>query len=316
VIGASGFVGRRVVEILSTADGLRPIAAARKRGAAQGAEWRLCDATDEASLIAALEGAAYAVNCVAGDAASMVAATRHLCQAARRSGLQRIVHLSSMAVYGRATGLIEESHALDGEGGSYAHAKVACEGLLRDFVRAGGDAVILRPGCIHGARSEQWTGRIGRLLRRHRIGDLGAAGDGLCNLVPVDDVAAAILAAIRKPGLAGEAFNLGDPDPGTWNDYFVRFGRAIGATPVRRVSARWLKLETKALAIPLKLGQIAAARTGLSRFVPDPIPGSLLALWQQDIQLDHRKADSRLGFPRTPPEQALANAAAWFRTRH
>jgi len=313
VIGANGFVGRRVVEILATTDGMRPIAVARKPGAAQGIEWRTCDATDASSLNAALDGAAYAVNCVAGDAASMVAATRHLCRAARSSGLRRVVHLSSMAVYGPATGLVEETHALDGAGGSYAQAKVECEALLRDFGQAGGDAVILRPGCIHGPRSEQWTARIGRLLRRHRIGDLGVAGDGLCNLVPVDDVAAAIVAAIRQPGLAGEAFNLGDPDPGTWNVYFMRFGRAIGATPVRRVSPRWLKLESKVLAIPLKLGEIAAGRTGLSRFVPDPIPGSLLALWRQDIQLDHRKADARLGFARTPPEQALASAAAWFR---
>jgi nucleoside-diphosphate-sugar epimerase len=308
VVGANGFVGSQVVRHLAAAEGLRPIAAARRPapGGADGVEWRVCDATNPASVATALAGAAYAVNCVGGNADTMLAATRNLCLAARSAGLRRIVHVSSMAVYGAATGLVDEMRPLDPGAGRYAKAKIACEALVQEFAAAGGDAVVLRPGCIHGPRSKQWTARIGRLLRRHRIGDLGPAGDGFCNLVPVDDVAAAIVAALRQPGIAGEAFNLGDPDPGTWNRYFIGFARAIGATPVRRISARWLKLETTLLAPPLKLLQIAAL---------DPVPKSLLALWRQDIRLDHRKADAQLGFARTPPDQALAGAAAWFRAR-
>ncbi len=317
VVGANGFVGRRVVQSLHATEGLRPIIAARKAApaAAGEIEQRVCDAADPASMAAALNGASYAVNCVAGDADTMVTATRNLCAAARAAGLRRIVHLSSMAVYGPATGLVNEAAPLDTRAGWYAEAKVACEALMRDFTQAGGDAVILRPGCIHGPRSEQWTGRIGRLLRRHRVGDLGAAGDGLCNLVHIDDVAAAVVAAIQRPGIAGEAFNLGDRDPGTWNSYFMRFAQAIGATPVRRISGRWLKIETKLLAPLLKVGQIAGGRVGLGQLAADPLPGSLLSLWQQDIQLDHRKADDYLGFARTPPDAALASAAAWFTNR-
>ena len=316
VVGANGFVGRRVVQGLSATQGFQPIIAARRASPGAGdIPWRACDATNPASIAAALAGASYAINCVAGDAATMVAATRNLCAAAPAAGLRRIVHLSSMAVYGSATGLVDEAQRLDPTGGWYAEAKVACEAIVAEFTQSGGDAVILRPGCIHGPRSEQWTARIGRLLQRHRIGDLGAAGDGVCNLVAVDDVAAAAAAALRRPGIGGEAFNLGDPDPGTWNDYFIRFARAIGATPVRRITSRWLKIETKVLAPLLKVGQIAAGRVGLDRLAADPLPGSLLSLWRQDIQLDHRKADAGLGFARTPPQAALASAAAWFTTR-
>ncbi len=314
VLGANGFVGRRVVQLLDATAGFRPIIAARKP--VQGAvESRICDAADAASVAAALSGASFAVNCVAGDAATMLAATRNLCAASRAAGLRRIVHLSSMAVYGPATGVVDEAHELDASGGWYAEAKIACEALVRDFAQQGGDAVILRPGCIHGPRSEQWTGRIGRLLQRHRVGDLGVAGDGVCNLVPIDDVAAAVVAALQRPGIAGEAFNLADRDPGTWNAYFMRFAQAIGATPVQRITGRWLKVETKLLAPALKIGQIAAGRAGLARLSVDPLPGSLLALWRQDIQLDHRKADALLGFARTPQDAALASAAAWFTGR-
>lgn len=315
VLGAGGFVGRSVVQCLAATPGLRPIGAGRRAPAGGlGIEWRVCDATDAPSVAAAAIGCGYAVNCVAGDAATMLAATRALCAAAQAGGLRRVAHISSMAVYGGATGLMEEAHRLDSGGSWYGAAKIACEGVMAAFGAAGGAGVILRPGCIHGPHSEQWTGRIGRLLRQHRIGDLGVAGDGVCNLITAADVAGAVVAALQRPGVAGEAFNLGDPAPDRWNDYFSRFARAIGATPLSRITGRWLKLE-KLFAAPLKLGQMAAQRAGLGRLAPEPLAPGLLALWRQDIALDHRKADALLGFARTPPDLALAAAASWFKAQ-
>jgi nucleoside-diphosphate-sugar epimerase len=314
VLGANGFVGRRVVQYLAATETFRPIAAVRKpvRNDTTDVEWRICDAVDAASVAAALADCAYAVNCVGGDAKTMEAATHNLCQGGMTAKLRRIVHVSSMSVYGPVTGLIEEKQPLDPSGSWYARAKVASEAMMQRFAAAGGDGVILRPGCIHGPESEQWTILIGRLLASHRIGDLGLAGDGLCNLTYIDDIAAAVVAALQRPGIAGEAFNVSDPDPGPWNRYFVAFGRGIGATPVRRISLPWLRVET-ALAAPLKLASIAAGLAGIGRLPFDPLPRSLLPLWRQDIQLDHRKADAGLGFARTAPDQAIAHAAAWFK---
>jgi nucleoside-diphosphate-sugar epimerase len=315
VIGAQGFVGRRVVQYLKATQDFRPISAARRRSRndTSEVEWRQCDATDPDSMAAALRGCLYAVNCVAGDARTMEVATYNLCQEAGAVGLRRIVHLSSMSVYGPATGLIDETQRLDSSAGWYASANVASEELMRKYIDSGGDGVILRPGCIHGPESEQWTILIGRLLRSFRIGDLGASGDGLCNLTYIDDVADAVITALRKPGIAGEVFNISDPNPKPWNSYFVAFARAIGATPVRRISPRWLKTEAL-LAAPLKVAAIAAAYAGVGRLPFDPVPRSLLPLWRQDIQLDHRKADAGLGFVRTAPDEAITRSASWFKS--
>jgi len=133
VVGANGFVGRRVVQSLRETQGLRPIIAARKSAPAGDIEQRICDAADAASMAAALQGASYAVNCVAGDADTMVTATRNLCAGARAAGLRRVVHLSSMAVYGPATGLVDESAPLDTRAGWW---KPRVDSVARPLTRA------------------------------------------------------------------------------------------------------------------------------------------------------------------------------------
>jgi nucleoside-diphosphate-sugar epimerase len=316
VLGAGGFVGRRVVHTLAESGWARPIAGVRRAGTDAGAAATALtvDATDPASVARALAGADFVVNCVGGDARVLAEGARCLFDGAGRvDTLERVVHLSSMAVYGTATGRVGEAAPLRPDGGWYSEAKVRAEESARTYARAGGRVVILRPGCIYGPGSEPWTGRIGRWLRAGRIGDLGAAGDGTSNLVLIDDVVAAVLAALQEPRADGRAFDLADPAAGTWNRYFVRFARAIGSTPVRRISSRRLRLETAILAPLLKIAEIATGRRAAGRLrLPAPIPPSLARLWQQDIQLDSRPAEDLLQVAWTPLDRGLDAAARWL----
>jgi nucleoside-diphosphate-sugar epimerase len=309
VLGAGGFIGRHMTAGLSAA-GLKVLAGVRRPGnLPAGTEARALDATDPASLRTALQGVGAVVNCVAAAPEAMIQATRALAEAA---GPRRIVHLSSMAVYGAATGLAEEDAPLAPEG-DYGESKAESERILRAHAASGGDVLMLRPGCVHGPGSEGWTARPARLLRAGRLGDLGPAGDGICNLTAVADLVAATLAALHlpadHPATTGGSFNISDPNPGDWNAYFLHLARAIGATPLRRLPHWRIRAEGLA-AFPLKALEIAGRKARLR--TPDPIPPSLLRLFRQDITLDHRRADATLHFPRTPPEVALAEAAAWF----
>lgn len=293
VLGATGYVGRHVVQALAATDWAEPIAASR-RGAVP------VDAANTAALANALQQADAVVNAMAAAPQDMVVQAQAL-RAALSGKPVRLVHFSSMAAYGNVEGAIDESQPLLGDLGPYSAAKAQTERMLRDCA----DTVMLRPGCIYGDGSPQWSVRIARLLRAHRIGDLGAAGDGCSNLVHVRDVAQAVLAALRRPGAGGQAYNLAMAQAPTWNDYFVAYARALGATPVSRIGARQLKLETRLLAPVLKITEIAGRRMGLAQRLPPPLPPSLLRLWQQDIRLTSDKAQRELGLQWTPWREAL-----------
>jgi nucleoside-diphosphate-sugar epimerase len=160
-----------------------------------------------------------------------------------------------------------------------------------------------------------WSARIAQLLLHHRLGDLGAAGDGCCNLLFIDDLVAAVLLALRRTELRGLAINLAMPELLTWNEYLVRFALALRATPVRRVSRRRLVVEAKLLAPPLKILEIAGNRLGrnlLNGF--PPLTASLLGTCSQEIRLDTDRAQRLLGVQWTPLEQGLKRAADWCLT--
>ena len=227
----------------------------------------------------------------------------------------RIIHMSSMSVYGSAEGLIGESAALIGDLGPYSRAKVVAETVISRYPHA----VIFRPGCVFGPGSEQWSVRIARLLCARRLGDLGAAGDGCCNLVHVDDVVAAISRALSNPKTDGQSFNLAVANAPSWNEFLTRYAIALGAVPVRRITGRRLRIETKLLAPPLKIAQILGRTARINaRLLPPPIPPSLLRLMAQDIRLDSRAAVSALGLTWKDLDASIHETARWVlqQTRH
>jgi nucleoside-diphosphate-sugar epimerase len=252
------------------------------------------------------------VNCVAGSGDAIAQGARVLVDAAHDAGCPRIVHLSTMSVYGALEGEVHEESPRDPSIGWYARAKCEAEDIIARFA---GMVVMLRPGCVWGPGSELWVGRIGRLLRAHRLGDLGVAGDGWSNLVAVDDVCAAIVASLRldtAPGMP-RVFNLAAPDSPRWNDYFTDLALAIGATPVRRLSPRRLKLDAKLAGPPLKVREIVVKKAhGSTRALPDPLPPGLLGVFERHLHLRSDRAERELGLVWTPYPRMLRESAAWF----
>lgn len=313
VLGASGFIGRRVFEALAATDWAHPIPAGRggQHTVAAAREEYICvDGTDTTAVRQALSGAAGVVNCIAGDEQVIVASARALSEASRNLAPSfRIVHLSSMAAYGSVSGLVEESTRLLGNLGPYSAAKAEAEAIISEAP----DVVILRPGIVYGPQSPWWSDRIARLLVTGRLGILERDGNGLCNLVYVNDVAKAVVRAFERAGIERQAFNLAAPQPPTWNEYFSQYACALRASPLRPMPRTRLNVELNVLGPALKLLEIAARLAhcrGCDRW--PPIRPWLLTLCRHKIALDTGRAERVLGIAWTPLEQGLRSAAEWF----
>ena len=314
VLGGSGYIGSRLVTLLRESGTARVTSASSRANPGEPGRLRL-DTRNGPAVAEALRGMDALVNCVAGDASSIAQGARILAQAAAGAKCPRVVHLSTMSVYGALEGLVDERASRGRLLGWYDGAKREAEQHVTDYVAGGGTAVVLRPGCVWGPGCELWVGRVGRWLRSHRLGDLGAAGDGWSNLVHVDDVCLAALRALELPLAPGESriYNLAAADSPRWNEYFLDLALAIGATPVRRLSPLQLKLDARVAGPALHVLRKGLQRMGRPvRSVPEPITPGLLGLWQRHLRLDSRAAAKDLKLDWTPYPAALQEAAAWF----
>lgn len=268
VTGSAGFIGSAVEKALSEAGydvraGVRNTARPQRPGVVTVP----CDLDRPEQVRLAVQGADAVVHCAYGDAAAMPRQCAALLDAMSAAGVTRLVHFSSIAVYGDAP-MPDADAPIAGAAleGDYAKGKGVCEKLVRDWV--GSDpqrrVMILRPGIVYGAGSPFWIEKLSRRIEAGMWGDFGAAGEAPVPLVHVDDVAEAACAALAKSTQMRariETVDLVGPQTPTWNAYAQAVANALSAGPLPRVGPvrlAWWRL----LALPAK----AWRRLGLPGF--------------------------------------------------
>ena len=256
VTGATGDVGRQVTARL-LADGVAVRALCRSESHALPSEVEVArgDLTAPQTLEAALAGADAVVHCAAhlgGGGRALhcrvnVAGTRALLAAAQRTRVGRVVHLSTVAVYGRKGDgqLVRPADGYDPFPelrDDYAWSKIGAERWVHLYRFHGGlDAVVLRPGIVYGGRRD-FVARVARRGVGPLLVVLGSAGM-LLPLVHVRDVAEAVLRALRCRSAPAGPLDLVGPGMPTQAEYLARRNAACGArvVPVYLPAARLLR---------------------------------------------------------------------------
>jgi len=249
VTGANGLVGARVCAALAER-GATVRAVVRRPGSApslDGVEERVGDFTDPGFAAAVVEGASAVVTTVhpmGSDRATQqqvgVEGTVTIAEAAAAAGLDRLVHVSTAAVYDRSPGVgdVDEGSALvDDDGGDYPVTKRDTDVALAGV--GGPTRVLLRPPAILGAgETSIWnTLRPADVLEDERA--RRANPDASFAWVHVDDLAAfaADLASGRIPTsddpatgpVAGECTPVNvAAGPATHGDYYGTVTHALG----------------------------------------------------------------------------------------
>ena len=306
VTGAGGFIGGHLVRYLSQQPGSTVIAATR-----DGREGtRRLDLRDPAGLGGALAGVTAIVHCAVGDRTVTVDGTRALLAAAAHAGVRRFVHISSIAVYGGATGrVVESTPRISASGRGYGAWKSAAEAVC--LAQTGIETVRLRPAIVYGPGSTLWIQQLARRIRSGRWGVFGAAGEGTCNLIHVDDVVSAVNNALTASNVAGLAFNISGTEVMSWNTWFSRMAHALGAPPLRTISPVGLKARVLA-SLPLKV--LARVTPGLaSDWLLGSPARSELSLFALRASYPVDLASEKLGWrPEVTVDDGVAGSVRWL----
>lgn len=243
VTGASGFIGCRLSERLHLGSDWTVRALVRAPGRAVRLarlplEFALGDLTSPSSLATALEGCSAVVHAGIGTSwrrterlSTTVQGTKDLVDAALRAGVERFVHVSTIALYGdRATGtLTEDTPPNPTKGDDYAESKYAAEQIVLEAAAKGLPAIVLRVAVVYGPHNLTITARPLEHLARGRL-VLVDCRETPSNTIYVDNLCHAIgLSLEAGPEVNGQVFLLSDDDGWTWGEYFGYFGRQIGA---------------------------------------------------------------------------------------
>ena len=158
-----------------------------------------------------------------------VEGTAHVARAAAEAKVQRIIHISTIAVYGyQHRGIITESTPHIPGNVPYNITKSRAEQDLKAIARqAGLSYTINRPGLIYGPRSHAWTVQLFRWAK-HKPFPFFGEGQGSIYPIFVDDVVDLLLTQAIHPGADGEAFNcVYQPQP-TQREFMSHYMALIG----------------------------------------------------------------------------------------
>ena len=313
VTGAGGFVGRRVVERL-LGQGVVVRALVRRGLVGTEARGRLervrGDVTDPESLAAAVGGCDVVFHCAWGgesleDARRInVQGTVNVLEASARAGVQRVVHLSTMAVHGdRLPPVLTEDHPLDFGGDAYGVSKAEGERAALALGREHRiEVVALRPSLVYGPGAPFWLIGYFERTKREQVA-LVDGGRGLANLVFVEDLVDAMLAAADRPGVGGAACLISGPSPVTWAEYLGHFAAMCGKPPPPSVPLWWARLEMQMLRV-----------YGILTQRPRRIQGMDVRLMSQHTEVSIAGAERVLGWrPATSLDAGMRVCESWLR---
>jgi nucleoside-diphosphate-sugar epimerase len=320
VTGATGLLGSHVAEALvARGEDVRALVrpgsdTAFLRGL--GVELAAGDLHDPASLRRAVAGADVVYHCAArvGDWGSwrlfrreIVEATANLLAACADAGAGRVLHVSSINVYGhprRRDGRFTEDEPL-GQclwlWDHYCRAKILAEEVCWQYP---GAWTVVRPSWTYGPRDRNTLPRVLRALDAGGLRVVGR-GDNLLNIVHAADVAAGAILAANHPGAVGQAYNLGSEGEITQRDFYDLLTAALGRPPVTR-------------RVPFRLAfwsGFAAEAWGraLRRSEPPHLTRYAVALIGRSTRHSTEKARTQLGWrPRVSVGEGVRRTLDWY----
>ncbi len=261
VTGATGFVGSHLVEAL-VLRGEKVRALVRPTSHTQvlrrlGVELRIGNLSDNATLIAAMQGVDRVFHCAAlvsdwgpeeDFRLANVSGVRSVLAAATSARVGRLIHLSTSDVYGFPGRPAFETEHPSPRGFPYADSKIEGEALVwNHYQNVGLPICILRPATVYGPRSSLTVMALIEALRNRRT-VLIDHGRHVAGLTYVGNLVDAMILAADQEASIGQTYNVSDDSPITWRQYIdalaelaevPRPTRSLSHTPAALLASFW-----------------------------------------------------------------------------
>lgn len=228
--GANGFLGSRIAKRL-VAMGAKVRALVRKKGAApellsDQIEELQGEFTDPAAVAEAAKGTQFVIHCAATvgkdlEDARLVNATgtKIVLDEARKAGCERIVHISTVAVYDTGDrDVIDEESPQVKAGHQYGLTKAEAEVYAWSAIREGLNVVILRPCAILGIHpTSSWGMKVPGRVKEGKM-PLKIDGGDTYAYVHVENLVDSVLLSLESEKAPGNAYNVVDGHT-TWRRF-------------------------------------------------------------------------------------------------
>lgn len=325
VTGAAGFLGGHLVDMLveqgyHVRAMVRPAENADRLYTLKRVEVVLGDMTDEASLKQAVKGVQRVFNVAARTGPwgaenaywkVNVQGVSDLIHASLDAGVQRIVHTSSITVYGHSLqGIVTEGDPFHAEDNPYSRTKIAGERLLANLVKdEGAPVVIVRPGWIYGPRDTASFGRFVALVESGK-GFLLGSGKNIVPVVYVRDVAQGLMkAAEAGDETIGRAYTIADDRRVTQAEYLNTIADCLQVPHVR------LHLPYGAMYAAGRAAELAWLAMGRRNAAPPPVTTYGVTLLGGDQMFSIGRARRELGYePAFDLAHGVAEGVRWYLT--
>jgi nucleoside-diphosphate-sugar epimerase len=314
--GGTGFIGARVANVVRSRgdDVVALVRSEARAGALRDLGCTLVEGgvTSTEALERGMEGCdavlhvagVYKVGIPASERPAMyeanVTGTERVLDAAVRTGIGRIVYVSTVNVFGNPRGVVvDETYRRPGDDfvSYYDETKYRAHVVAERRIAAGAPVVIAMPGGVYGPGDHSEVGSLIEQLRTGKLRMRTFPETGL-NMAHVDDIAAGIV-LVQDSGRLGESYVIGG-EITRIGDLLEVVGRVTGRRVPRFAMPVWM-MKASIPAGPL-IGKVMGTGPNLRELITS---GAGVTYWATDA-----KARKELGYTSRDLETGLRQTLA------